>query len=104
MVINVTVCIFLFVIGHMADWTRSLIDNALERSQLSESGAVALHRIWGVVYAILPNLDNTQAQMTIAQGRLLSGAFMGWVSVHAVLYIVGALLLGTWLLRGREIS
>lgn len=104
MVINMTVCIFLFVIGHMADWTRSLIEHAFDGGRITEGGSRILVVIWKVVYAILPNLDNTQAQMTLAQGRLLSGGYLGWALVHSVLYIVAALLFGTWLLRRREIS
>ena len=88
----------------MADWTRSLIEHAFDGGRITEGGSRILVVIWKVVYAILPNLDNTQAQMTLAQGRLLSGGYLGWALVHSVLYIVAALLFGTWLLRRREIS
>ncbi|MFH0962750.1 MAG: ABC transporter permease subunit [Planctomycetota bacterium] len=94
MVVNVTSCVVLFIVGRMADWMRSLIPG---------DGAV-LKKVWAVAYSILPNLDNTYAQMTLAQGRTVSWEYMGWVTLHAGIYAVGALLLATYLLRRREIA
>jgi len=94
MVVNVTACVLLFIIGRMADWMRSLIPG---------DGAV-LRKLWAVAYAILPNLDNTYAQMTLAQGTMVSWSFMGWVTLHATLYAIGLLLFATYLLKRREIA
>jgi len=112
MVVNLSVCIVLFMVGRMANWLKSLLHSPPDFSpalaEASDAGAKAgsgfLKVLWSVAYAILPNMDNANAQMTLSTGQLLTGRFMGLTTLYTALYVIGILLVACALLKRREIG
>jgi len=110
--VNIVICFVLFIVGRMAIWLKSLIMNYDDF--LSQAGTAAetgkhavtqvLSFIWTVAYAILPNMDNANAQMTLASGKILHSSYLLLVTANTVLYVIGVMLFATVLLRRREIS
>jgi len=112
MVVNLSVCIVLFMVGRMANWLKSLIHGppdvgsalAGATNAAADAGSGVLKVIWSVAYAILPNMDNANAQMTLASGQVLSARFLGLTTLYTALYVIGILLVACALLKRREIG
>ena len=102
MVVNLLVCVVLFIVGRMANWLKSLIHGPPDGGSVSGGGVLDV--IWSVAYAILPNMDNANAQMTLAGGQLLSDRFIALTTLYTALYVVGILLVACALLKRREIA
>lgn len=112
MVVNLSVCVMLFMVGRMANWLRSLIHGppdvqsalAGATDAAAETGGGLLKVVWSLAYSILPNMDNANAQMTLASGQILGARFLTLTTVYTALYVVGILLVACALLKRREIG
>jgi len=131
-VFNVVLCSLVYIVGHIGNWIHSLITKASDLA--ASSGTVSVlgrtfgETVWKIFYAIIPNLENFNATLSLGTGitfecRLIDSIKYSYMMpklleilippipdfilaniLYALVYIVAALIVAIILFRTREVG
>jgi len=93
LVVNVSFCFFLYVLGHLSSYLSGVFQSA-------EGG---LRLMVSVLYTLTPSLENFNVASSIALGTFLSGRHLSLVMLYALAYTMIGLLVATMLFREKEV-
>jgi hypothetical protein len=94
MVMNLVICLALFVLGHL---TPILVQLSAERFELVNFMA-------NLFATVLPSLETFNVEAAIATGSLISWTYVFWSFVYCVAYSTAALLLAFILFEDRDLA
>jgi hypothetical protein len=94
MAVNASVCLALFVLGHMM---ANLVT-------LSERMGVVARLLVRITATILPNLGNMNIGSSVSLGEVVSWAYIILAAVYSLLYITVGLVIAVALFQEREVG
>jgi ABC-type transport system involved in multi-copper enzyme maturation permease subunit len=94
-VVNISVCLSIFMLGNMTAWLAT-------RAAAAEKGGALVKGLVAVISTIMPYLQTYNVQ-AVALGRPMPLAYVGWSLVYTLLYVTAALCFAVMLFRGREV-
>lgn len=94
MLVNVTSCLAIFVIGHL---TPVLVKSALQDVPFVKFVA-------NLLATILPALDNYNMSAAIAMDRTIPPDYIGWNALYSVCYVAAIVLLAFILFEDRDLA
>jgi len=110
-VFNVVVCSLVYVIGHIGNWLHSLIMKGSEvgAGKISILGDTPAETIWKVFYAVIPNLENFNATLTLGGGMVFESRLIDSIKFYYIMPgIVEAMIPPipdfVALIKGREVG
>jgi ABC-type transport system involved in multi-copper enzyme maturation permease subunit len=96
-VINIVLCLAVFVFGHVGGQLNSQIRSV-------EGVNPILGGLAGLITVIFPNLENLNLSWYIAEGSSVQPIYMVMCLGYAVIYVTAALLIATYSLNRKDIA
>lgn len=94
MVVNMTACLAIFVVGHL---TPALVNSGVLRMELVDFFA-------RLIATILPALECFNIQAAVATGRYVSLDYVAWAALYAAAYSAAAILAAFMLFEDRDLA
>ncbi len=94
MLVNVTTCLTIFVIGHLT--------TVMVQSTLRDNVLVLLFA--RVLSTVLPTLESFNMDAAIATGRTIPAEYIGWAAAYCAAYVAASILLGFILFEDRDLA
>jgi ABC-type transport system involved in multi-copper enzyme maturation permease subunit len=94
MVVNMSICLTVFVVGHL---THSLVGANLGRLE----PVMFMARVIAIA---LPAVENFNIETAIVQGAIVPPVYLGWTMLYTVLYSTMAILVAFLLFEDRDLA
>lgn len=94
MVVNMSTCLTIFVVGHL---THSLVGANLGRLE----PVMFMARVIAIA---LPAVENFNIETAIVQGAIVPPVYLGWTALYTVLYATMAILVAFMLFEDRDLA
>lgn len=94
MLVNVTTCLTIFVIGHLT--------TVMVQSTLRDNVLVLLFA--RVLSTVLPTLESFNMDAAIATGRTIPAEYIGWAAAYCAAYVAASILLAFILFEDRDLA